>query len=102
MNILNTIGSFFKRFRSGTSIDPVQDWLMFLSLATVCLVGIIVWNVWAFDTVSSGGTIGAPRTETPTVFNVSSLQEIHSIFANRAAEETKYITGVYMFTDPSL
>lgn len=87
--------------RSCTAVDPVRDWLVLLIASLVALVGIILWNIWAFDTVASGGTIGAPATKAPTTFNNSSLDEIHTLFENRAAEEAKYRTGMYRFTDPS-
>lgn len=87
--------------RSGASVDPIRDWLMLLTLAIIAFVGIVVWNVWAFDTVAGGGTIGAPTTKAPAAFNPAALDKIRIIFENRAAEEAKYMTGVYSFTDPS-
>ena len=102
MNIFTAARSFLKRMRSGTTVDPVRDWLVLLTLATITLVGIIVWNVWAFDTVAGGGTIGNTTVKAPEIFSQSSLQTIRTIFENRAAEEAKYETGVYTFTDPSL
>lgn len=101
MNTFNSIGSLFKRMRSGASVDPIRDWLMLLTLAIIAFVGIVVWNVWAFDTVAGGGTIGAPTTKAPAAFNPAALDKIRIIFENRAAEEAKYMTGVYSFTDPS-
>ncbi len=88
--------------RSGASVDPIRDWLMLLTLALIAFVGIVVWNVWAFDTVAGGGTIGAPTIKAPAAFNPAALESIRTIFANRAAEESKYMTGMYSFTDPSL
>ena len=101
MNISDLFGSFIKRPHSNASIDPERDWLMLLTVAMVAFVGIIVWNVWAFDTVADGGTIGAVTTKAPAVFDNSSLDTIHSIFENRAAEEAKYRTGTYRFAGPS-
>ena len=69
--------------------------------SVMMLVGIVVWNVWAFDTVANGGIIGSLATSTAPVFNQSSLDVIHTIFYNRAAEEDKYASGIYSFTDPS-
>jgi hypothetical protein len=80
---------------------PARDWLVLIIFSILALVGIVVWNVWAFDTVANGGVIGAPVTGTPTVFNQTSLDTIHTIFVNRAAEEEKYEKGVYRFPDPS-
>ncbi|MGD0328660.1 MAG: hypothetical protein ABSB00_03060 [Minisyncoccia bacterium] len=100
-NIFISIFSFSKRLHYGARLEPVRDWLSLLTFSAIALVGIIVWNVWAFDTVISGGVIGSSATSTPPVFSQSSLDTIHTIFANRAAEEEKYETGTYSFTDPS-
>lgn len=101
MHISDFIGSFLKRLRSGASIDPVRDWIVLLIASTIALAGIIVWNVWAFDTVASGGTIGTPTTRAPVVSERVSLEAVRAVFANRAAEKAKYETGVYSFADPS-
>ena len=101
MPIFNSIGTFVKRMWGDTQLDPVRDWLMLLTVSAIALAGIIVWNVWAFDTVANGGIIGTANVGVPSVFNRSSLNEINAVFANRAAEELKYETGVYSFADPS-
>lgn len=101
MNIFNTIRSFFSRLRFSAHIDPVRDWLILLTLSILAFASIVVWNVWAFDTVSRGGVIGTTATSTPPVFNESSLEAIRDIFSERAAEEAKYVTGVYRYADPS-
>lgn len=93
--------SFFRRLRYGTHIDPVRDWLALLAFSAIALAGIVVWNAWAFDTIASGGVIGTAATSTPPIFSQSSLDAIHAIFANRAAEKAKYETGTYRFADPS-
>lgn len=102
MTILNRFGSLWKRVRSGTSVDPVRDWLIVLTLGTLALISIITWNVWAFDTVANGGVIGTPAAAPQVLFNQSSLDAIRAIFDNRAAEEARYVNGTYRFTDPSL
>ena len=101
MNIFDTVISFFKRLRVAGYVDPTRDWLALLTFSAIALAGIIVWNVWAFDTVSQGGVIGTTTASSPSVFNSSSLDAIHTIFVNRAAEEAKYRTGVYRYADPS-
>ncbi|MBU6388431.1 hypothetical protein KGQ72_00935 [Patescibacteria group bacterium] len=93
---------FFKRLRSGERHDPVRDWLTIVAFSSIMLAGIIVWNVWAFDTVASGGAIGAPASATAPLFSRASLDAIHTIFTDRADEEAKYVTGVYRYADPSL
>ena len=99
MHIPNTIGSFLKRPHA--RLDPARDWLTMLTLSAIIFAGIIVWNAWAFDTVASGGVIGAPATVSTPAFSRSTLDAIHAIFTTRAAEEAKYQTGVYTYADPS-
>ena len=101
MTIFNSFGSILRRFRSGVREDPVRDWLVLLTLSTCVLIGIIIWNVWTFDTVAQGGSIGAAATTTPAVFNPSSIDAINNVFQMRAVEDMKYVTGVYRYTDPS-
>ena len=80
--------------------DPERDWLVLLILAILVLAGVVVWNMRIFDTVANGGVIGSPATSTTPVFSKSSLDMLHAIFANRAAEEKKYVSGEYRFPDP--
>lgn len=101
MNIFNSISSFFKRLHTGTHQDPVRDWLILIICSLIALAGIIVWNAWAFDTVASGGVIGTPVSGAPPVFSRTSLDTIHTIFASRADEQAKYVTGTYRYADPS-
>lgn len=98
----NSPFSFLKRFRSNTYQDPVRDWLVLIMLSSILFVGIIVWNIWAFDTVANGGVIGATATTGPSpVLNRLMLDDIHDTFERRAAEEAKYENGTYRYTDPS-
>ena len=101
MRTLHLVASFFNRLRRGAHLDPLRDWLVMLTLSAILLVGIVVWNVWAFDTVARGGVIGSPSTATSSAFSRASLDAIQTIFADRTAEEAKYVTGVYRYTDPS-
>ncbi len=97
----NFLNSFLKRVHIDTELDPVRDWLILLTLGAIALAGIIVWNIWAFDTVAGGGIIGTPSARTGASLTDSSLEEIRTVFLNHATEEAKYETGVYRFTDPS-
>ncbi|HUY62581.1 MAG TPA: hypothetical protein VMV50_02220 [Candidatus Paceibacterota bacterium] len=99
MNIHFT--SVLQRFSYGKRINAVRDWLVLLTLAGIVLAGIVLWNVWAFNAVASGRTIGAAPAGAPAVFNASTLTTIKSVFAARAAEDDKYTTGAYTFADPS-
>ncbi len=101
MAISSTLTSLFSRVRSAARPDPVRDWLVLLTLSLFAFVCIVVWNVWAFDTVAQGGVIGTAATSTPPVFNHASLDAVHAVFDARAAEEAKYVTGVYRYADPS-
>ena len=101
MNIFSFVGSFFRHIRYGERIDPMRDWLILVSISVIVLAGVLVWTVWAFDTVVNGGTIGSAATSTTTSFDRTTLNEIKRIFADRSAEEAKYETGVYRFADPS-
>lgn len=101
MNIHNLFEAFSQRIRALSSVDPERDWLFLLISSTIVLSGIVVWNAWAFDTVASGGTIGSSATTVVPIFDQSSLETIHTIFAERAAEEEKYMSGVYRYADPS-
>jgi len=100
MTIFTTTVSFIRRLRYGANIDPGRDWLILVTCSTILLIGIIVWNVWAFDTVANGKVIGAAPAATPS-FNQASLDAIRTVFEDRADEEAKYVTGVYRYADPS-
>jgi hypothetical protein len=100
MNIPSATRSFSKRLRYGAT-NPPRDWLVLITLSAIALACIVVWNAWAFDTVASGGIIGSVATSSPPVFSSSSLDEINTVFTNRATEEEKYETGSYHFADPS-
>ena len=103
MKYLN-ITRFTRIFRNGLHADPVRDWSILFGLSLITFVGLVVWNVWTFETVAGGGTIGAPCSfptcATPTV-NRSSITAVQEVFNARAAEETKYVSGVYRYLDPS-
>lgn len=102
MTTLRThVNILLRRARALSHIDPARDWIMLVICSTVVLASIIVWNAWAFDTVANGGVIGTLATTTPPAFSRSSFDTVHAIFAHRADEETKYVTGVYRYTDPS-
>lgn len=101
MNILHTIAAFFKRFRYGATIDPVRDWLVALMVSGVLLVAIIAWNIWTFNAIAAGGIKNTPIPASPALFNRASLDALGTIFTNRAAEEAKYVAGVYRYADPS-
>lgn len=99
--MMSSIYSFLKRFRRSTHLDPARDWFVLMTISTIALAGIIVWNAWAFDTVANGGIIGGSVTRVPQVFTSTSLDAIHTIFTSRSQEQAKYVTGTYRYADPS-
>lgn len=92
---------FWRRLKSGAADDPVRDWLVLITVGGVLLIGSIVWNIWAFDTVANGGVIGGANTGPAAPFDRSSLDTVRSVFQNRSTEAAKYQTGVYRYADPS-
>lgn len=92
---------FLKHFREGIPLDPVRDWIVLLISAFICFSGIVVWNMWIFDTVANGGNIGSVATSSPAVFSRSSLDAVHAIFNERSNEYVKYADGIYRYADPS-
>jgi len=98
---MNNPFSFLKHFREGIPQDPVRDWIVLLISALICFAGIVVWNIWIFDTVANGGSIGPVATSTPPIFSRSSLDAVHSIFSERMNEKAKYTIGAYRYADPS-
>ncbi len=97
----NPITSFLNQLRAFALTDPTRDWIALLTLATIAIIGIVTWNAWVFDTVASGGTLGAAASSTPPSFTQASLDSVRTVFEARAAEEAKYVSGTYKFNDPS-
>ena len=87
--------------RHGIRLDPVRDWLVLMSLAGIALACIVVLNMWTFDTVAGGGIIGGQASSTPSLVSQESIDAVRAVFDARTAEEAKYVTGTYRFSDPS-
>ncbi len=102
MTIFSKITVPILQARNGIHQNPVRDWFSILIFSSFAFIGIIVWGIWTFDTVTKGGIIGSSTTSSPPIFNNSSLAEAHKVFAGRADEAKKYETGEYQYTDPSL
>jgi type III secretory pathway component EscU len=88
-------------FRSGVSQNIKRNWLILLTLSTLVLVCIIVWNIWIFSTVVQGGVIGTSEVNTPSLLDSSSINTVEAVFQMRATEHAKYMIGVYSYSDPS-
>lgn len=82
-------------------MDPVRDWLTLVTATAIAFVGIVVWNMWAFDTVVSGGVIGTPVLQAPKSIDRSSIEDVRAVLEKRAEEKTKYDSGIYRYADPS-
>lgn len=94
----DTIAKSIKAF---SHADPERDWFVLITIATLVLAILTLWNVWAFNTVASGGVIStSPKTVAPLV-DRAALDTVHGIFRDRAIEEGKYVTGTYQYRDPS-
>lgn len=89
------------RFSPGGRPNPARDWSILLSLATLALVFIVGWHLWAFETVVSGGVLGRATTPTPPALSQTSIDALRALFANRASEDASYVDGTYRFADPS-
>ena len=80
---------------------PKRDWIVLCTLAGAAIIGLAVWNVWIFNTVAGGGTLNERAVETPPIVDQALLETVHRILETRAAEEAKYVSGTYHYTDPS-
>lgn len=92
---------FVSRFSYGARLAPARDWAILLAVATIALVFIVGWNVWAFQTVVQGGVLGSAATSSPPTISQGSIDTLRTLFAEREAEEANYASGAYRFTDPS-
>jgi len=98
----NPLNLLLEKIKPSGHQDPERDWIVLLIVSIIMLTGIVTWNVWAFDTIAKGRILGPTASTTITTFKQSSSGEIHTIFEERAAEETNYTSGVYQYIDPSL
>ena len=102
---MNPLTDYSKKFaaylRYGDKLNPLRDWLILLGISAVLMIGIIAWNVWAFSTVVSGGTISKTMSTPIAPVNLSSLESIQKIFTARKEWQDMYLTGAHHFVDPS-
>lgn len=81
--------------------DTIRDWFIIMGGASLILIGIVAWNMWEFNTILNGGSLNAPAPSTAPSSVRPSLDSIHTLFENRAAEEAVYASSASRFTDPS-
>ena len=82
----------------GRVLRPSRDWLLLLALALACLLISVGWNLWTFNKVTEGGSVGAPAPAQDT--NGSAIDAVTKLFEERALEENRY-KSEYRFVDPS-
>ena len=101
MYISNYTHSFLNHLHHGIRPNQTRDWLILLIFSGIAFLGIVIWNVWTFETIANGGIVDTSVIKTPPIFDRSSLDTVRAIFENRAAEEIKYEKGTYHYADPS-
>lgn len=101
--ILASVVNYLKRLRSSTYVDPVRDWILLIAVSVVAFIGIVLWNVWVFNSIQQSATETRPAGTSPTSnTSRSTLDTLNAVFTSRGAEQQKYISGEYHYTDPSL
>lgn len=97
-----SILSSVKNIRRLSRPDIIRDWFIIMSGASLVLIGIVAWNMWEFNTILNGGTLNAPAANVASSSSVRpSLDSVHALFENRAAEEAVYTSSAVRFADPS-
>ncbi len=99
--ITSRLSALFARAGRGAHFNPERDWALLLGTAGFVLALIVAWNVWAFNTVVGGGTLGDASQAPGAPVASTSLEAIPALLAGRAAEDAKYVDGTYRFADPS-
>ncbi len=92
------IRSLLNFFKYGARLRPARDWYVLLVLFSVALGVSIAWNLWLFEQITKGQTIGGPP---PAPAPQIQLDTVKALFEQRAAERARY-TSEYRFVDPSL
>lgn len=102
MNASRHLTKLLNRTELAARVDPARDWLLVLIVAFGILLTIVGWSVWNFNILLRDGIApDASAVSTEPAFNKTSVEAVRIIFADRAAEEAKYVSGVYSFADPS-
>lgn len=87
----------FSKLKYGQRIRPVRDWLVLLAAFGTFLLCSLGWNLWEFSQATQGNKIGSESVQAPVQIK---LDQVKSLFQERAAEQTRYIQQ-YTFVDPS-
>lgn len=102
MPVIRTfLASLASRFRFEADADPARDWRVLLGFFALAFAVVIVWNVWAFQTIVGGGVLGEAGVAAPPSFDQAAINALPSALQSRAAESAKYTDGRYRFADPS-
>jgi len=90
-----------RRFSYGKQIKPERDWSVLIVVSSLLLAASVGGNLWLFEHVAGGGSLGDTPQESAPVFSQEALETINKIFSERASEQMKYRNGTYHFIDPS-
>lgn len=102
MNVPHTdFSGIAKRFSYGDRLKPFRDWFVMLGIASVLVVGSVVWNVVIFFRAVDGEAIGTAEVRQREIFDEEAVGRVESAFTKRAEEEARY-RGTYQFVDPSV
>ena len=85
-------------FHYGPALRPERDWLVLIGISLVLFAGSVIWNLWLFDRVVNGETIGTEAV--PTRTRTVDLGPVNALFESRAQEEARYLNE-YRFVDPA-
>jgi hypothetical protein len=86
-------------FTYGERLNPVRDWLALVAVAFVLFLASIGVNVWIYERVSHGESVGASGSVSSTS-DTAPIDAAEALFKKRAAEAEKY-KSAYQFVDPS-
>ncbi len=86
------------RISYGSGVHPARDWSYLLLLAAILIAISIAWNMWLYQEVQEGATLGEEVPATPV--DIAPIEAVRAVFEERKAEEQKYRTE-YRFVDPS-
>jgi len=95
------IDGFLNKFKYGNKLRPSRDWLVLVAVASLALVGIVIWTMFIFLSVVEGPSTTVSVKRRGVVVNNIALQKVRQIFDTRAVEQAKYESGEYTFVDPS-
>ncbi len=91
---------FIQKIKYGTRLSPNRDWLIIISIVFVVLIVGVIWNIFVFFSVVSGPTISSTTPTKNAILDSNAMYKVTQIFEVRHAEQLKYKSGEYTFSDP--